>query len=106
MLPMEQPIKGVAGNRRRWRMKRIIVLLAVVVALMVAIALPGLALADATPNDSNCNGQFFSDRSPETQSGGQQGVRAKEQALSGIRGDVLRDNTSSRANCGDNEVPQ
>ncbi len=87
-------------------MRRIVLfltLLAIMVAMAVTMA--GLALADAKPNDNNCNGQFFSDRAPEDQFGGQQGERAQEQARSKIRGDVLKDNTGARANCGDNGVP-
>ena len=87
-------------------MRRIIlwVTVAVIIAALV-VTMSGLALADANPNDHNCNGQFFSDRAPETQSGGQQGQRAKTQAQQGIRSDVLKEFVGAQANCGDNGVP-
>ena len=81
------------------------VLAALVVIAAIVVTMSGLALADANPNAHNCNGQFFSDRAPETQSGGQQGERAREQAQLGIRGEILKLNTALRANCGDNGVP-
>ncbi len=87
-------------------MKRIFTVLAVA-ALMVAmvVTMSGLALADANPNDHDCNGQYFSDRAPETQFGGQQGERARTQAQLGVRSDVLKDFVGRQANCGDNGVP-
>jgi len=83
--------------------RRMLLMLVVSAILVLALAVP--ALADAPLNESNCAGEYFSDRAPAFESGGLQGERASTQAKEGIRGDVLKANQKLRANCGDNGVP-
>ncbi len=61
------------------------------------------ALADAKlENAHNCAGVFFSERAPEAERGGQQGDRARLQALAGERGENAQLLTGQTANCADN----
>ena len=83
--------------------RRVFLMLVVSAILVLALAVP--ALADATLNESNCAGVYFSNRAPAFESGGRQGERARTQAQEGIRGDVLKANQKLYANCGDNGVP-
>ena len=80
---------------------RRVVIASVATAACFGVAVPSSS-ADPEPNAHNCNGVFFSSRAPEEQRNGQQGDRARTQALAGTRGEILRANTEFRANCGQN----
>ena len=81
------------------------ILLVVAVAALMAVMLvttAGAALADAKPNEHNCNAVYFSGGSPEEVKGGAQGEHSRSQGQRGIRGDVLKYHTDANANCGNN----
>ncbi len=87
---------GVRIIRRILPMLMVTVLMAV---MLVTTA--GAALADAKPNEHNCNAVYFSGGSEDVK-GGAQGEHSSSQGQRGIRGDVLKNHTDAYANCGNN----
>ena len=90
----QQETVTVAGSALR-RMILVLAAAALMAAMLVSSALP--VFADATANGNNCLGSLASGVPKGTQ-----GDNLDDQALLGIRDDVVLATTDTTANCGNN----